>query len=234
MKSTSRRMFTGWVVALVLGLSTCVGAQGAPAVTAPWALGEQPNFSGTLIDWTKGDAIASGDGAIFATTYPDSDSEEGVGVGFGHVSADGSYTFGLQRIDASAPWLVLPVFADCAGIIASNAQQKVASVTSIEIPGLYEEGVHARPGGAIHISSYPFTLSPERERYIFAYANADGTVKGSCDAGEGFGLSYDLDLRKDWNSLRLNESMSGIGIVTAAIPEDAYWYFVNPLTVPAD
>ena len=219
------RFAAGWVTALLLGLSAC-GGSGGDAAIAPWALGEQPNFSGTIVDWAKGDAIAPGEGALFASVSPDID------VGFGQVAANGSFTFGLQRIAPDAAWLAAPV-EECPEMSVANPQQKVASVDVIEVLDLYEDGKHARPGGAVLILTRPFSPTAEREGYSFVYASAAGAISGSCSF-EGYGVSLDLDLRQGWNSVRIDTSMSGMSFTTAAIPSAAKWYFVNPLTVPAE
>ncbi|MER3480474.1 MAG: hypothetical protein C4327_08360 [Meiothermus sp.] len=38
-------------------------------------MGEQPNFSGSIVDWAKGDAIAPADGGFFATMLGTGDPE---------------------------------------------------------------------------------------------------------------------------------------------------------------
>jgi len=217
--------------ALLLGLASCTkpGAAAQPG----WALGEQPNFSGTLQDWALGDAIASGEGAIFAKTGSP-DSFEEVDVGTGSVKADGSFTFGLQKGAGAAGGGQQPGQALCADfsvveLVLSNPQQRIVGVSDLEVPALYAEGKHARPLGGIRIRSTPPSAGSLLEGYNFTYASADGTIKGSCSA-EGLSVSFDLDLRKGWNSVLL-EAGRGLKFTTAAIPQGTKWYFVNPLTV---
>ena len=216
-----------WLRTLVLLAGTTLAAcgQNTGPVTPPWALGDDiPRFSGSIVDWAKGDAIAAAEGGFFATTYIQ--DPEGSDIGFGSIKADGSFTFGLQR-GASAVGGGSPVSQVlCAGLTLSNPQQKIATVDILTVLSLYEEGKHARPGGGIVISVGKLTTSTFKEAYQFVYASADGSLKGSCNIEEVGNVAFDLDLRKGWNSVRRDQS----GFKTAAISKEAKWYFINPLT----
>lgn len=59
-------------------------------------MGEQPNFSGTIVDWDKGDAIAPADGGFFALMYG-TDDPSGTTVGVGSVKVGGGFSFGLYK-----------------------------------------------------------------------------------------------------------------------------------------
>jgi len=221
-------LLTGLVAAL-LGLASC--SANSTAVARPaWALGEQPNFSGTVQDWAKGDAIAPGEGGIFATTYPKGNPEV-IEVGYGLIHADGSFKFGLQRGAAAASGGVPPVKEQCPAVRISNPNQRFVLVHVLRVLDLYEEGVHARPGGAILISIGKPITPAMQEVYTFVYASGNGTLKGQCALSGGESLSLDLDLYKGWNSVKLNPNAPSFS--TAAIPRAAKWYFINPLTVPA-
>lgn len=194
--------------------------------SAAWALGEQPNFSGTLVDWAKGDAIAPGEGGIFATTYQTGDAE-GIDLGFGSVKADGSFTLGLQR---GATGLGLsPTEFLCTGLSLSNSTIKIVGIDVFEIPSHYVEGVHARPGGGVIITTQQVVLSQITERYTFMHAIGSGTVKGTC-AVEGGTISLELDLRGGWNVVRYTLSGSRLEFKTAPLPTTVKWRFINPLT----
>lgn len=198
----------------------------------PWALGEQPNFSGTVVNWAEGDAIAPGEGGIYAVTESMTDSE-GSELGFGAIKADASFTFGLQKGDYPASISLPPTQALCDGfelasLSLSNPEQRVANV-SLSVPALFEEGQHARPEGGVQIRATPPSAGSMLEQYGFIYASADGTVRGTC-SGEGLSVAFDLDLRQGWNSVFLSTA-GGLAFTTAAIPEDAKWYFVNPNTL---
>jgi hypothetical protein len=220
-----------WIVSLGLLLLTACNDP-AKSSGAPWALGEQPNFSGTIIDWAKGDAIAPAEGSIYAR-FESVDGSESVDLGYGSIKADSSFTFGLQRGAAFAGGGMPPEQALCPDIVfeltLSNPQQRIGVVGYFEVPPLYEEGKHARPIGAVRIRTRPPSAGSLFEQYAFTYASADGTIKGSCST-EGIAFSFDLDLRKGWNSVYF-EAGGGFKLKTAAIPQEAKWYFVNPLTI---
>ncbi|WP_027892024.1 hypothetical protein [Calidithermus chliarophilus] len=209
-------MFRHGLIVLVLAVLAACKEQGQGSTPPPWALGEQPNFSGAMEYWAKGDAIAPAEGSIFAYSYYS--DPEGELVGLGQIKADGSFTFGLVR---GAGGYAVPVEqAICAGLSLGNAQQKVAIPEVLEVPALYVEGVHARPGGGVLVSTQ-HPIAPGAPRYQFVYADRDGTVKGSCG-----GFAINLDLRQGWNSIVWQASE----FKTAAIPKEARWYFINPLT----
>lgn len=212
---------------LLLALTACQPLTPKPPTQPAWALGEQPSFSGSIIEWAKGDAIAPGEGGMFATTYATGDPD-GVDIGFGTIKADSSFTFGLQKGASSAGGGLNPDQALCAGLQLSNPNQKVVGVELIKILSLYEEGVHARPDGGIFISVGQPLSSSMKALYTFFYASQSGTVKGSCDIEEVGGAPFDLDLRTGWNSVRRDAS----GFKTAALATDAKWYFFNTLTAP--
>lgn len=157
----ARGLRVGWFMALLLGAVGGALAQGTPA----WALGEQPNFAGTIPNWSDGDALAPGTGGIYAMAEIGAAYEE-VEVGFGSIDASGTF-----RSPPTSRSLV--------------------------------------------------------EQYGFVYATTDGTVRGTC-SGEGLAVSFDLDLRRGWNSLYMG---AGLHIVTAAIPPDAAWYLVNAVVL---
>jgi hypothetical protein len=186
---------------------------------------EIPEFKGSVVDWARGDAIAPGEGGIFATSY--AADPEGSDIGFGSIKADGSFSFSLQKGAVGAGGGVAVSQALCPGLSASNPQQKIVAVDILSVLSLYEEAKHARPGGGIVVSVGKLTTAGFKEGYQFVYASADGVLKGSC-SGEEFGgtAAIDLDLRKGWNTLRRDQS----GFKTAAISSEAKWYFINPLT----
>lgn len=218
-----------WLVGalLITGLLSCnTSSPGGGNASPPWALGEQPNFSGKITYWDKADAIAPGEGGIFATMYGTGDPE-GTLIGVGSIKADGSFSFSFGYKSAYSAGGGLPVAQVlCAGLSASNPQQKIANVDLMQVISLYQDGVHARPGGGILISTaHPVPASAGV--YTFFYASQDGSLKGSCDVGDDAGPTpFDLDLRKGWNSIRRDKG----GFKTAAIPAEAKWYFINPLT----
>lgn len=215
-----------WVSGLlVLALSVCAGAFGQP--TPGWALGEQPNFSGIIPNWADGDALRPGAGNIFANAEMGSGEE--IDVGVGTVDAAGNFTFGLTTGAALAFRPGAEAFCDGLdlNVSASNPSQFVALVGLIEVPALLTEGQHARPKGGLIIRRSPPTGNSLVEQYGFLYADSDGTVRGNC-SGEGLTVTLDLDLRKGWNSVYLGP---GFDIITAAIPDDADWYFVNAVVL---
>jgi len=189
-------------------------------------LGEQPNFSGSIVDWAKGDAIAPADGGFFATMLGTGDPE-GTTVGVESIKASGSFNFGLYKSAYSVGGGIAVENVLCAGLTRSNPQQKIANVDVMEVSALYEGDKHARPGGGVVISEGKLTTPSFKAGYTFYYASADGTLKGSCDFGADAGpVPLELDLRKGWNSVRRDSS----GFKTAAISGSAKWYFINPLT----
>lgn len=217
-----KELLGGLLLALLIACNTAnPGGNASP----PWALGEQPNFSGKITYWEKADAIAPGEGGIFATMYGTGDPE-GTLIGVGSIKVDGSFSFGLYKSAYSAGGGLPVAQVLCAGLSASNPQQKIANVDLMEVLSLYQDGVHARPGGGILISTaHPVPASAPL--YTFIYASQDGSLKGSCDVGDDAGLTpFDLDLRKGWNSIQRDKS----GFKTAAIPAGAKWYLINPLT----
>lgn len=197
------------------------------AQTPSWALGEQPNFRGTIVDWAKGDAIAPGESAMYGRTY--SGDSEGADVGFGSIKRDGSFSFGLQRGAAYAGTGHAPDLSLCPGAQRSNPKQTLVAVNTIEVPALYEDGVHARPGGAILVSVGRPMSASMKAVYLFVHASTNGTLKGSCTFNGQTG-SVDLDLRKGWNAVKIDPI--ALSFKTAAISREAGWYFVNPNTVP--
>lgn len=213
----------GSIMLLALTLSACPIV---PAAPPPWALGEQPNFSGSIEDWAKGDAIAPGDSSIFGTMYG-TGGPEGVDIGYGGIKADASFTFGLQRGAAYAGGGIAAAQLLCADVKLSNPQQRIARIDVLAVPSLYVDGQHARVGGGIFISLGQPVLSGPSNRYVFYYADSDGRVQGSCPV-EGVGrVPFDLELSKGWNSVRRTIT----GFQTAVIPKEARWYFINTLTV---
>lgn len=215
-----------WHMALVLGAIGGAVAQGTPG----WALGEQPNFEGTIPNWSDGDALTPGTGGIYAIAEIGAAYEE-VEVGFGSVDASGHFTFGLQSGAAYAGGGRPVVDAFCEGldldVSVSDPAQRVVIVGPLEVPELLVAGQHARPPGGLIIRRSPPTSRSLIEQYGFVYATTDGTVRGTC-SGEGLNVSFDLDLRRGWNSLYMG---AGLHIVTAAIPPDAAWYLVNAVTL---
>lgn len=217
--------YIGLFLTLLVGLAACSGGT-TPGDSAPWALGEKLDFSGTIVDWAKGDAIAPSDGTMTALSYATS-NPDGAVLGVGDIEADSSFTFGLDPEALFAGGGVSPDQALCVGLTLSNPQQKIVGVEDITVPSDYEDGVHARPGGAVFISvGQPLTPSM-KALYTFFFASQDGTVKGTCTLF-GANTAVDLDLRKGWNSVRRDTS----GFKTAVIPQDAKWYFFNTLTAP--
>lgn len=212
---------------LTLVLSACASlSRPAPAQgSAAWALGETPTFSGALVDWAKGDAIAPGEAEIFATTYQTGDPE-GVAIGFGAVKADGSFTFGLQKGASYAGGGVSPDKALCSGLSLSNSSLRLVGVDIFDILSLYVDGVHARPGGGIFISSERVQLGQMKDAYTFYYASGSGKVTGSCVLEAVGTVPFDLDLRQGWNVVRRDKS----GFKTAPLPKTVQWYFINTLT----
>lgn len=213
-----------WLLSGLVLLTACNSGSPGGNTPPPWALGEQPNFSGKITYWEKADAIAPGEGGIFATTFVG--DPEGNDIGYGSIKADGSFSFGLQKGATGAGGGLAVGQVLCAGLSASNPQQKIATVDLMQVLSLYQEGVHARPGGGILISTaHPVPASAPL--YTFFYASQDGTLKGSCDLGDDTGPTpFALDLRQGWNSVKRDTS----GFKTAAIPAGAKWYFINPLT----
>lgn len=199
------------------------------AQTPAWALGEQPNFSGTIVDWVKGDAIAPGESAMSGRTY--SGDAEGADVGFGSIKRDGSFSFGLQRRAAYAGTGHTPDLSMCPGAKRSNPKQKLVAVNAIEVPALYEDGVHARPGGAILISVGRPMSASMKAVYLFVHASSSGTLRGTCTFNGQTG-SVDLDLRRGWNAVKIDPI--ALSFKTAAISREARWYFVNPNTASAN
>lgn len=226
-------MKTALLVTLGILLCSCASvrsggpAPGKPPLTgaASWALGEQPSFSGVIVDWAKGDAIAPGEGTIFATMYGTSDPEGAV-IGNGSIRADASFKFGLYRSAYPINGGLPPAQVFCSGLKLSNTRQKIAYVGVMEVLSLYEEGVHARPDGAIFVSVGKPLGAEMKALYTFFYASQKGTLKGSCNIDGVGSMLIDLDLHKGWNSVRRDTS----GFKTAPIPKTARWYFFNTLT----
>ncbi len=221
--------YFGILITCVL-LSVCNVASLSKAQTsAAWALGKKPIFRGVIEDWAKGDAIASSEGSINAISYSGGDPE-GSYVGEGVIEANGNFAFTLKFSDPGHPvgdgFPVSQVL--CTGLKLSNSRQKIVLVDILQIDSVYQEGTHARPGGAIFISvARPNVGSPATlELYTFIYANRTGTIKGSCTSQDLGTASYDLNLRKGWNSVRRTQT----GFKTAAIPKAAKWYFFSTLT----
>ena len=226
-------MKTALLVTLGILLCSCASVRSAspapgkppPTGAASWALGEQPNFSGVIVDWAKGDAIAPGEGAIFATMYgtlvPD-----GEVIGNGSIKADASFKFGLNRGTDSANGSLPPAQVFCSGLKLSNPRQKIAYVGEMEVLSLYEEGVHARADGAIFVSVGKPLGAGMKALYTFFYAGQQGTLKGSCNIDGVGSMLIDLDLHKGWNSVRRDTR----GFKTSPIPKTAKWYFYNTLT----
>jgi hypothetical protein len=215
---------TAFLVAFSLSLTACPTT---PSVPPPWALGEQPNFSGTIEYWIKGDAIAPSDGGFFATMYGTGDPE-GTTVGVGSIKVDGRFTFGLYKGAYTVPGGLAPAQVLCSGLSLSNPQQRIANVDLMDVLSLYVDGQHARPGGGVLIST-AHPVPATKGAYTFFYANQNGTIKGSCNIQDAGSVPYDLDLRQGWNTVRRDAS----GFKTAAIPADAKWYFINTLTATA-
>jgi hypothetical protein len=210
----------------VLDVLPCSGSAQTPDFPSapPWSLGEQPNFSGIIEYWAKGDAIAPADGGFFATMYGAGDPE-GTTVGVGTIKADGSFKFGLYKEAYSVAGGLPPAQVLCSGLSASNPQQKIANIDVMEVLALYVNDQHARPGGGILIST-AHPVPAAKAVFTFMYANQDGTLRGSCNMPDVGNVAFDLDLRRGWNSLSRDPS----GFRTAAIPAGAKWYFINPLT----
>lgn len=219
MKHAASRFGTLILVALIL--SACPTL---PSTPPPWALGDQPNFSGAIEDWAKGDAIAPGDGGIFGTMY--ASDPEGTDIGFGSIKADASFSFGLQRGAAYVGGGLDATQVLCAGVSLSSPGQKIARIDVLAVNSLYVDGQHARVGGGIFISVGKPVLSNISNLYTFYYADRDGTIKGSCPVEGGGQVALNLELVKGWNSVRRTAS----GLQTAVIPKDARWYFINTLT----
>jgi len=220
-----------WFITLGVLLCSCASVRSAgptpskppPAGSASWALGERPLFSGTIVDWAKGDGIAPGKGDMYGKSY--AVDPEGVTVGFGTVEPSGNFRFRLYSPD-KAPVLGggYPVERVlCGGLTRTNPKQKIVDVEGIEVPPLIVPDVHGRPPSAVLISvgKPPAT----QELYTFYWASENGRIRGSCTFEEG-SFSFDLDLRKGWNSA----CYGGHLITTAPIPKEAKWYLFNPLT----
>ena len=226
-----------WILALValgLGVGACAAPNGVPPTTPAWALGEQPNFSGTIPNWADGDAIAPSTGSIFGMAFVG--GTEDLEVGFGSVAANGDFTFGLQ-LGSTLPSGSIPVETLCPGLgtvslSVSNAAQMLIVVNQLEVPELFVEGQHARPLGGILIRESPPTADFLIDRFSFVHASADGTVTGTC-TDEGITATIDLDLRQGWNSVFMALE-GGIEFTTAAISAGAKWYLVNPVVLGHD
>jgi hypothetical protein len=198
------------------------------AQTPAWVLGEQPRFTGTIVDWTKGDAVAPGEAMMYGRNPFEAGS-----IGYGPIKSDGSFSFNLMTTITKLGYEHTPDLSMCPGAKRSNPRQKLVGVTTIDVEALYKDGVHARPGGAIVISvGRPADLSKAsgsslKAVYIFVHASSSGTLKGTCTFNGQTG-SVDLDLRKGWNSVKIDPIR--LSFITAAISKDAKWYFINPLT----
>lgn len=212
----------GWMLAIIVGLSACPITPSAPP---PWALGDQPNFSGKIEYWAKGDAIAPGDGGLYGVMYSPGGDPDGDFIGYGSIKADASFTFGLQRGASGAGGGQPAAQVLCGGLSLSSPQQKIAKVDILSVTALYENDKHARPGGGVLISTaHPVPAS--KPVYTFIHASQDGAIKGSCNIPEVGNVAFDLDLRQGWNSVQWDTS----GFKTAAIPSGVKWYFINPNT----
>lgn len=231
-----RRAVLTWVtLAAALGLSACTVPDEDDGGDPAWALGDQPTFSGTIPNWSEGDAIAPGEGGIYGLAVLG--GVEDMEVGFGTVSAAGDFQFGLQVASSLVSGAVSPAQALCVDLATvdlavSNPQQRLVVVSTLEVPALYVEGQHARPEGGVLIRETEPTASFLVDRYGFVLASADGTVEGTC-SDEGVEVSVDLDLRSGWNSVLLALE-SGFAFTTAGIPAGASWYLVNPVTLGHD
>ncbi len=218
-------------VGLALGISACATPDGSDPLIPAWALGEQPNFSGIIPNWSDGDAIAAGTGGIYAMAYLG--GAEDTEVGFGSVAANGSFTFGLQKgttlAGGSSPVEALCPDVASVSLAVSNPEQRLIVVNQLEVPALFVEGQHARPLGGILIREDPPTADFLIDRFSFVHASQDGTVKGSC-TDEGLSVTVDLDLRTGWNAV-LMALEGGFEFTTAAIPSGAEWYLVNPVVL---
>ena len=208
------------------------------AQTPAWSLGEEPTFSGVIENWSIADGLSSGEGNMVVRNMPffgESYSNESQEIGFGNIKQDGSFNLSLTK-DAAGSFTTPDWYANCPTITPSNPSLKVATVTAIEVPELYEEKAHARPQGAVLISSVPITANniASRVTYMFIYADSEGTFKGTCIKNTedySFNIVFDLDLHKGWNSLRFESLDASYSFTTAAIPTEAKWYMVNALTL---
>jgi hypothetical protein len=198
-----------------------------------WALGEEPSFSGMIENWSLADALAPTEGTLYAV-YSFQDGREDVEIASGHVNADGSFTFALQKNASAASGGEVIAWSNCyPDTLVSSPEQKLA-VVDLVAEALYEEGSHARPRGNVFISAQNFNASGEHVKYQFVYADRDGTVKERCDISEenySFHIDIDLDLRKGWNSVQADVGADKVIFKTAALPEDIKWFLVSPLTI---
>jgi hypothetical protein len=202
------------------------------AQTPAWALGEQPRFTGTITDWAKGDTIAPGEAMMYGRIPSGS-------IGYGPIKSDGSFSFNLMTATTITKlgYGHTPDLSLCPSARRSNPRQTLIGVTTIDVEARYEDGVHARPGGVIVISvGRPADISKAsgsslKAVYIFVHASASGTLKGTCTFNGQTG-SVNLDLRKGWNSVKIDPLH--LSFTTAAISKDAKWYFVNPNTASAN
>lgn len=169
---------------VALGGMALVSAVGAGSNAPAWALGEQPNFSGTIGGWADGDAIAPGPANIYAMAGDGGGGEES-DVGYGTIDAGGRFTFGLQRGAAAAGGgrPAAEAFCDEFDLVSlsmSHPEQLLVGVNELEVTELYEEGKHARPRGGILIRVAPPSPGSLLEQFNFVYASTDGTLRGTC------------------------------------------------------
>lgn len=226
------------VKALSVGLLTTVALSAAVAAAqqdrAPWALGMSPTFSGRIPNWAQGDAMSPGEGVI-SVLYDPGDGQE-LEIAQGIVRSNGDFDLSLRPAGAvpgggRRPLDALCEDAEMVNVTVSNPDQLVVPVR-LDVTELYEEGRHARPEGSVMVREGPPTAAFLVDRYAFIYADADGTVTGSCSDGP-FELQIDLDLRPGWNSVLMTFE-SGFAVKTAAIPAGAQWFLVNPVVLGRD
>jgi hypothetical protein len=217
----------------LLALAALLGTSAAAAQgPVPWAMGDRVEFSGTLLGWDVADALGPSEAAIVADSFEVFPS---VTIGTGSVAVDGTFTFALSGADV-VDVIADPVeeaFCEGMGTVTLEVSEPALRVLAIdpEVPSHHEEGRRARPGGRIRIRTEGLSTGSLIDQYGFVYAAADGVVDGSCSE-EGIRIAFHLDLRRGWNSVRLS-SDGGLRMTTAAIPEGAGWYLVNPLTLAA-
>jgi hypothetical protein len=150
-------------------------------------------------------------------------------VAQGSLNADGSFQVTLPHESALGAYLMPAGVPPCAGVTVSPSSARGVSLQlavydSSSSSTTRAELVRLNQDPSSGTQTYPYKLG------LYTYVDRDTTVKGQCTDSTGI-TTYDVNLRKGYNSIVFVRSSAGIAVGSDA--SDLRWYLVPAASGPA-
>lgn len=208
-------------------LGNLINGRDAPSVspsdTPPSALGDSPSITGKVANLEE--AGLSGSDLELRVGYLDYEDDSGAAFiesfAEASVAADGAFSVQLPGEAEMAPRLV-----DARPVVDEGCDVTITPDTykTYDSPyfGLYEGGRLADDGILIHTSDL------DSNQVFYTYVDRDVTLEGTCTGGMLAGLTFDIDMRRGWNTTILDFAALEF---RSEKPDDTYVWLIPVCTV---